>query len=295
MKILLIGSTGQLGKAIINSKPTDVKLLTPNKSELNLTLNDLCVEYIIKNRPHWIINSGAYTNVDKAEIEEDIAYEINANGPSCIAKAILKTGSKLLHISTDYVFDGQQNIPYEPNQKVSPINAYGLSKAKGEEYLVKMIKKDNQLSILRTSWLMSRNGNNFATKLLKLHEERATINVVYDQVGSPTTTSSLSKAIWRLIKTNDFYSKNNKIFPIFNHFSDGGIASKYDVAVEIGKIGIEKGLIKKVADVNPILTSGFPTPAKRPIYSVLESNTTKKILKLQNKYWRDSLFEEFII
>jgi len=295
MKVLIVGSSGQLGNALIKSSPTNYHLLTPPRNLFDLNLSDNCYEYIIKKKPDWVINAGAYTNVDKAEKEKNIAYQINAKAPESIAKAILKIGGKLLHISTDYVFSGIQNFPYLPNQKTSPINAYGITKAKGEDYLTEILKENNQLAILRTSWLMGKNGKNFAKTMLKLHNERDIIKVVYDQVGSPTTTSSLSKAIWRLISINDSYSEQNKIFPTYNHFSDGGIASKYDIAVEVGKIGLQKGLINKVAYVKPILSSEYPTAAKRPYYSVLESSETIKLLNLQTKYWRDCLFEEFIL
>ena len=135
MRILLVGSSGQVGKSIIQKCPKNIKLLTPDKLEFDLKSGIKCYEYIISNKPDWVINSGAYTNVDKAEREKDLAYKINSEGPQYIAKALQKIGGKLLQISTDYVFNGEQNTPYLPNQKLSPINTYGRSKAKAEELL----------------------------------------------------------------------------------------------------------------------------------------------------------------
>ena len=162
MKILLIGSTGQLGREIIKSSPNDIYLITPSRLEFDLNNTKECYEYILNLSPDWIINSGAFTNVEKAETEEELAYKINALGPQILAKALSKSGGKLLQISTDYVFNGQQNYPYKTDQTVSPINKYGFSKAKGEEYIQQYLPGNNQSNILRTSWLVGPDGNNFA-------------------------------------------------------------------------------------------------------------------------------------
>ena len=293
MKILLIGSSGQLGKSIIDKKPQKYKLFYPNKKEFDLSNGLECHEFITRHKPDWVINSGAYTNVDKAEKDKNLAYKINTEGPEAIANALQKIGSKLLQISTDYVFNGEQNKPYLPNQPLSPINTYGKTKAKAEEILTRTLVETNQLSILRTSWLISRQGNNFATKIMQLHDSMDEINVVSDQVGSPTCSKSLANAIWRLIESNDNYSKLGKLFPKISHFTDDGIASWYDVAVAVGEIAIKKGLINKLAYVKPITSSKYSTEALRPMYSVLDSNETKEILKLKKIHWRNSLIQEF--
>ena len=293
MKILIVGASGQLGKAIIKKRSPKSELLIPNKKEFDLTKGIECYEYIIRNKPDWVINSGAYTNVDKAEKESGLVHKINSEGPRFIAMALKKTRGKLLQISTDYVFNGKQNSPYYSNQPLSPINTYGISKAKAEELLVNILEDDNQLAILRTSWLISRNGNNFATKIMKLNEEKDEINVICDQVGSPTCAKSLAVAIWRLLEVNSIYAKEGRIFPRISHFSDNGIASWYDVALAVGEISIKMGFINKLAVVNPILSSQYPTEAMRPSYSVLESNLTKEILNLKKIHWRESLIKEF--
>lgn len=289
MKVLLIGGSGQLGFAIRQYSPVNVNLLIPTKKELNLIDKDNCHEYVLKNKPNWVINSGAYTNVDKAESEKELVLRINAEAPEVLAKALLKTNGKLLQISTDYVFDGNQSVPYRTDQNYSPINFYGKSKANAEEMLSEILSKENQLCILRTSWLMSSIGNNFANKILKLLEERKEIKVVYDQVGSPTSIHSLAKVIWRTIEINNTFSLKGKIFPKILQFSDDGIASWYDVAVAIDEIGKEIGLINKSANILPIESISYKTAALRPSYSVLDTNPTKEILGIKGIHWKKSL------
>ena len=208
MKILLIGSTGQLGREIIKSSPKNISLITPSRIDFDLTNANECYEYILNLSPDWIINSGAYTNVEEAETEQDIAFKINALGPQILAKALSISGGKLLQISTDYVFSGKQNYPYATNQRVSPINTYGISKAEGEEYIKQYLPDNNQSNILRTSWLVGPNGNNFAIKIMQLLNNRDEIKVICDQISSPTTTLSLADAIWNTIKKNDGYVGN---------------------------------------------------------------------------------------
>ena len=293
MKILLIGSTGQLGREIIKSSPKDINLIYPSRLEFDLNDTNACYEYILNLSPDWIINSGAFTNVEKAEIEQELAYKINALGPKILAKALSKSGGKLLQISTDYVFNGQQNYPYKTDQTVSPINKYGISKAKGEEYIKQYLPSNNQSNILRTSWLVGPNGNNFALKIMQLLNDRDEIKVICDQISSPTTTLSLANAIWNTIKKNEEYSRKNKFFPIINHFCNDGVASWYDFAVTIREIGLKTGLIKKAGQIKPIKSNEYPSKTQRPIYSVLDTYNTKKIIGLKNSHWRNELFKCF--
>lgn len=293
MKILLIGSTGQLGREIIKSSPKNFDLVYPSKINFDLSNASQCYEYILDTLPDWVINSGAYTNVDKAETEKEIVYEINAKGPQSIAKALSKTNGKLIQISTDYVFNGEQNTPYKIDKKICPMNYYGFSKAAGEKFIQNLMPENNKVCIIRTSWLMSPYGNNFATKMMKLLHDRDEVKVVYDQISSPTTTTSLAKAIWKTIELNNLFSLTKKIFPRIIHFSNSGIASWYDVAEAIGEIGIKTGLIKKMATLIPIESCEYQSAALRPKYSVLESNQTKKFLNIKNLYWRTALLEDF--
>ncbi len=293
MKILLIGSNGQLGREIIKSSPNNIFLITPSRLEFDLNNTNECYEYILNLSPDWIINSGAFTNVEKAEIEEEVAYKINALGPQILAKALSKSGGKLLQISTDYVFNGQQNYPYKTDQKVSPINKYGFSKAKGEEYIQQYLPGNNQLNIIRTSWLVGPHGNNFALKIMRLLNDRDEIKVICDQISSPTTTMSLADAIWNSIKKNEEYSRKNKFFPVISHFCNDGVASWYDFAVTIREIGLKNGLIKKSGEIIPIKSNEYPSMTKRPKYSVLDNDNTKKIIGLKNSHWRNELLKCF--
>ncbi len=293
MKVLLIGSTGQLGREIIKSSPKGIKIFTPSRLEFDLANNKQCYDYILNLSPDWIINSGAYTNVEKAEKNKEIAFQINALGPQNLAKALFKSGGKLLHISTDFVFNGKQNYPYRTDQICSPINAYGISKAKGEEYIKQLLPNNNQSNILRTSWLIGPQGKNFATKILQLLEELDEVKVVCDQISSPTTTLSLAEAIWSMIKINDQYSLKNKIFPQINHFSNDGVASWYDLAVIIKEIGLNNGIIRNPAQIKPIKSSEFPSTTQRPNYSVLDTQNTKKIMNLENFHWKNELLRSF--
>ena len=293
MKIILIGASGQLGRDLIKNPSKDIKLITPSKGQLDLSNPKECYKYILKNSPDWIINCGAYTNVDKAENYQELTQKVNSKGPESIAKAISKIGGKFLQISTDYVFDGNQNSPYKVDQKLSPINCYGISKANCEINLQNLLLENNQLCIIRTSWLMSPYGNNFATKMLELLNEREEIKVIYDQISSPTTTSSLAKVIWEIINCNNEYTKKGALFPKILHFSNCGIASWYDVAIAIKEIGTKKGLIKKNCSIFPIESKDYPTAAKRPHYSVLDSNETQKLINFRNMHWREALKKAF--
>tara|TARA_B100000212_G_scaffold317287_1_gene272831 strand:- start:31219 stop:32118 length:900 start_codon:yes stop_codon:yes gene_type:complete len=289
MKILLIGSNGQLGKALIKSKPQGHKLITTNKNNINLENKNSITSFIKKVNPDWIFNCGAYTNVDKAEIEKELAFKINAEGPKTISEVLLETKGKLLQISTDFVFDGQRSSPYPTNHPRSPINSYGLTKSKGEEFIEEILPNKNQAIILRTSWLMGPTGSNFALKMLNLIKTKKEIKVVADQWGCPTSTRTLANACWRIItiKEKELFSKTN-VLPIL-HWCDEGFASWYDVAVEIRDISTELGLIKNPAKLTPINNKSYPSTTKRPNYSLLSCLSTRKLLQLEGENWRITL------
>ena len=289
MKVIITGSSGQLGKSLNLLKPNKVKIINNNKSNLDLSNEKQISDFIKRNNPDWVINCGAYTAVDKAEKESDIAFKVNADATSVISQALLKTNGKLLQISTDFVFDGNKNRPYTPYEKTAPLGIYGLSKLKGEHNIRKIFSNPNQAVILRTSWLMSHMGENFALKILKLHQERDSLNIVSDQIGSPTSTLTLAKTCWAIILFSGNWSEyyENKI-PIL-HWSDSGIASWYDVAVAVGEIGLELGFLKKMADVNPIKRINYQTLAKRPYFSALDTELTKNFLNLKTIHWRQAM------
>ena len=256
MKILLTGSTGQLGKELIKNKPNYVDLIIPNRNILNLENGEDCYNSIKNIKPDWVINSGAYTNVENAEKNQKLAFKINCKGPFNFAKAIGDFGGKLLQLSTDFVFDGNQNIPYSPKDQRNPINIYGKSKAEGEILIEKTLPNSNKYLILRTSWLMGPIGKNFAINILKLLKERENLSIVNDQYGSPTSTNSLTKVIWKIIECD--YRNQYINMPNILHWSDSGVASWYDVAVQIKEIAIELDILKHDKLILPISSSKYP-------------------------------------
>ena len=287
MKILLTGANGQLGRSLSLLKPKDVNLISPSRNELDLTDNKRCFEIVKNLRPDWIINAAAYTNVDKAEEEKEIAFKINAEAPKSFAQAIEIYGGKLMQISTDFVFGGYQNIPYLISQKTDPINTYGETKACGEIYIKNVLNKKNNFLILRTSWLMSDLGPNFALKIINLLRNKKELEVVNDQIGAPTTTYSLADIIWKII----FFSPKNRdknAIPNVLHWSDSGIATWYDVAVLIEETSRKLRLIEKTNYIRPIQSSMFKSKAERPAYSVLDSSETHSLLDVPYVHWKES-------
>ena len=290
MKILLTGASGQLGNAILNTKPSimleeEINLISTTRDEIDLSNPDLCKKTIIKLNPDWVINAAAYTMVDQAEDFPDLAFTVNSQAPKAMAEALKFTGGKLLQISTDFVFDGQQGIPYKPFDKRKPLNIYGETKAKGEEAVEKILISEGQGKILRTSWLMGPIGNNFALTMLRMHREKNQINVVSDQIGSPTSTIKLALACWRILKKD----LEKKKFSDVLHYCDSGVASWYDVAIAVGEISKRIGIIDEPAKVNPIPALDWKTKAKRPNFSVLENLYTIKELNLEPVHWRNAL------
>ena len=291
MKILLTGCSGQLGNEIIKAKPKNFELICLNRSKLNLENNEECLNTIYKLKPHWIINSAAFTNVDDAETNKKIAFQINTEAPKYFAKAIKKVGGKILQISSDYVFDGNKKTPYKVNDQMNPQTIYGESKFLAEKSISELLDKSNQYLILRTSWLMGPTGNNFLLTMLRLHKTKREIKVVADQVGSMTSTLNLSKVVWELIqKTNDRDEKNIN-YPKVHHWNDEGSITWHELAVEIGEIATKIGLIDKPARVIPIKTSEYKFSTFRPKYSVLDCKSTEEFINLSKRYWKNSLFD----
>lgn len=284
MKILLTGSSGQLGREIINLAPNNIELVAPKRNELNLSDLKMIENKIITEKPNWIINCGAFTDVEKAEKETELSKRINSHAPEAFTKALNKINSNLLHISSDYVFDGDQNRPYKENQKRNPLSHYGYTKALGEELISKNINNLDNATILRTSWLIGPLGENFVLKMLKLHSEKESISVVSDQISVPTRSRDLAKACWQIVRL-----KKSKKLPFIMHWSDAGIASWYDVAVEIGNLGIKLGILKKKAIIKPIKSQEYNSQAKRPRYSLLSTQQTAELLEMKPNNWKDNL------
>ena len=283
MKVLLTGATGQVGLEIIKTQPASVEIIQPNRNQLNLSDYDSCKKIVKETKPDWIINCGAYTAVDAAENDIEICTRINSYAPKAFTEAINETNGKLLQLSTDFVFDGEQNSPYKDNHEKNPLCHYGKSKALGEELIKNNVNNIKNSIILRTSWVISPRGRNFILTMLKMHSEKDSINVVSDQIGSPTSAHDLSKVCWKII------NYKTKKLPFILHWSDAGVASWFDVAVAVGEIAEELNIIRKKAIVNPIYTIDYPTPARRPKYSILDTRKTSNLLRVIPNHWRRNL------
>lgn len=285
MKIILTGAKGQLANSLSIKVPKNIKLYKFTKEEFNLLDKEKCKKVINEIKPRWIINCAAYTNVDLAQKEFDSAYKINTIAPLFLTKYLEEVQGKLLHISTDYVFDGKSSKPYNTFEATNPLNNYGITKAEGEKNILKY--KNN--IILRTSWLYSSSGQNFVTTMLKLHSKRGAINenlkVVYDQISAPTSTNNLSNLCWLIISEDLEISTENQIL----HWHDGGLTSWYDFAIAIGDIANKKRVIDHYSNVIPISSLEYKLPATRPLYSLLEIENTEKQFNIISNHWRYEL------
>lgn len=277
MKVLLLGGTGQLGLALQTTKPASAEIAAPGRDLVDLSRPDAVEDFVSRNAADLIINAAAYTAVDKAESEEELAFQINAKSVGAIAAAAARAGARLIHISTDYVFDGSKAGLYGPDDTTSPLGAYGRSKLAGEGLALSRCR--NSL-IVRTAWLYSEHGNNFVKTMLRLMSSHPQVKVVVDQIGTPTYAHSLAQAIWRLATTD-----SRGVL----HFTDSGVASWYDFACAIQEMGLQGGLLKACVPVLPISTADFPTPAKRPGLSILDKSKTWNILGGPTEHWRSAL------
>jgi dTDP-4-dehydrorhamnose reductase len=280
MRVLLTGSNGQLG--------SEIKELTTNYKKVDFIFKDLpeldicnfeALQAFIKDQNiNAVINCAAYTAVDKAEEDSIIATKVNSEGVLNLVNALRAVNGKLIHISTDYVFDGNHFLPYEESDSVSPIGVYGETKRAGE---LAVINSDIDAIVIRTSWLYSSYGNNFVKTMLRLGNEKENLGVIFDQVGTPTYARDLAKTCLEILTgvNSVKISKNGNLY----HYSNEGVASWYDFAISIMELGGEKCKVK------PIQTKDYRTLAKRPHYSVLNKSKIKTDFKIEIPYWRDSL------
>jgi len=279
--ILVTGSTGQLGQSLkaIALDYSDIEFVFANRQQLDLSNEKSITDFFQHNTFDVIINCAAYTAVDKAESEAELANQINHLAVKQLAEIANKQNSKLVHISTDYVFNGKQYRPYIETDEVEPQGVYGQTKLYGEQAIQSTLKS-NAL-IIRTSWIYSEYGNNFVKTMLKLGKERDKLNVIFDQVGTPTYAKDLAKAIVSMVQSQQF--NQSKFETDIVHFSNEGVCSWYDFAKTIFELGAIN------CNVNPIETKDYPTPAKRPHYSVLNKAKIKQAYNLAIPDWKDSL------
>ena len=280
MNILITGSKGQLGSEIreLSVFYKAVNFIFKDLPDLDICNFNELQNCIIKNNITTVINCAAYTAVDKAEEDEQIAKKVNTEGVSNILKALQKVNGKLIHISTDYVFNGDHFMPYNESDSVSPIGVYGKTKRAGE---LAVINSDIDAIVIRTSWLYSSYGNNFVKTMLRLGSDNENLGVIFDQVGTPTYARDLAKTCLEIL-TGVNSVKISKAGNLY-HYSNEGVTSWYDFAISIMELG---GMDCKV---KPIQTKDYPTLAKRPHYSVLNKSKIKTDFKIEIPYWRDSL------
>ncbi len=279
-KVLLIGAKGQVGQELQVTLPSLGEVISIGREELDLTNSEKISQLVREIHPDYLVNASAYTAVDKAETEPDLAYSINATAPKIMAEAAEKIKAKFLHISTDYVFDGRKNTPYLETDLTNPLGVYGQSKLRGEEEIKTV---NSQAIILRTAWVYGSYGkSNFVKTMLRLGKEREELKVVVDQVGSPTWSKDIATAITQLLINAD-----NP--PGIYNFTNSGVASWFDLTKAIFEEAKISGIPLKIQRVIPITTAEYPTPAVRPAYSVLSSQKISQQLGYIPPYWRDSL------
>lgn len=279
-KVLLIGAKGQVGQELQVTLPFLGEVISIGREELDLTNSEKIGQLIREIHPDYLVNAAAYTAVDKAETEPDLAYSINATAPKIMAESAEKIQAKFLHISTDYVFDGRKNTPYLETDLTNPLGVYGQSKLRGEEEIKTV---NSQAIILRTAWVYGSYGkSNFVKTMLRLGKEREELKVVVDQVGSPAWAKDIATAITQLLINAD-----NP--PGIYNFTNSGVASWFDLTKAIFEEAKISGIPLKIQRVIPITTAEYPTPAVRPAYSVLSSQKISQQLGYIPPYWRDSL------
>ena len=277
MKVLVTGADGQLGYELKRSCPQGINLIETDKESLDIT-DAGAIEHALKmHEPNWLINCAAYTAVDKAESDRDTATAINAIAAGLLANACAINRIRMVQISTDFVFDGAKSTPYTPEDRPNPLSVYGATKLAGERAVSEALPG---ALIIRTSWLYSAHGSNFVKSMLNLMQSRDELGIVYDQIGSPTWAATLAEAIRHLIAAGASG---------IHHCSDNGVASWYDFAVAIQEEALTHGLLDKVIPVRPIRTEQYPTPARRPSFSVLDKQQTESQIGMTFAHWRVSL------
>jgi len=279
MKTLVFGSNGQLGVALADTAPDTADLTGMDLPDLDITDAAAVLEVCRQLSPELIVNAAAYTAVDQAEAEIEQATAVNIEGPRNIAVAAAQVGARLIHISTDFVFDGAASTPYKADAATNPLSIYGRTKRDGE--LAVLAAMPETAVVLRTAWLYSKTGSNFVKTMLRLMDEREELSVVADQVGTPTWAESLATTVWAFAMTPARVG--------VYHWTDGGEASWHAFAEAIQEEALSLGMLKKAIPLQAITTADYPTAAARPRYSVLNCSVTCAALDLQPAQWRVNL------
>ncbi len=276
MRALIAGSGGQLGRALQATLPSGVIIVAPPEADFDITDPDAVTRVVRAAVPDIVINAAAYTAVDRAESEPEVARRVNVNAVGLLAAAARNAGAAFAHVSTDFVFDGTAHTPYPPGATANPLGVYGRTKLEGEQAAQELHGKP---LVVRTAWVYAAQGQNFVRTMLRLMHERDEVRVVADQIGTPTHVPTLARTLWTLIDGG-----HTGIF----HATDAGVASWYDFAVAIRDEALAAGVLTRPVTVTPIRTVDYPTPAMRPPYGVLDKTATWEITG-PAIYWREAL------
>lgn len=268
LKVVIIGKSGQLANELMAEVPKHIQVIALGRDDVDITSMISFTQVIEQNNPSVIINASAYTAVDKAETDIDAAYALNKTAVEIMATVAKSYDIRLLHVSTDFVFDGQSNKAYGVNSSTNPLGVYGESKLAGETAITNLHPENS--AIVRTSWLYSSFGNNFVKTMLRLMKEKDELGVVADQIGCPAYAKTLATFLWKLAELDNLAS--------IYHWSDAGVASWYDFAKKIQLLAIEQGLLDNKIPIKAIPSSAYPTSAKRPSFSLLDTTEAAEIL-----------------
>lgn len=278
MRVLVLGGGGQVASAVIAAAPAQHQVVARTRAELDIRDERAVARGLTESRAEWVVNAAAYTAVDLAEDQPAQAMAVNDTAVGVLAAAASTAGCRLLHLSTDFVFDGKTNRAYRPTDQTHPLSVYGMSKLGGERHV---LSGGGAGIVLRTAWVYAAAGRNFVLTMLRLMREKETLSVVCDQIGTPTWAGGIATAIWGLIESG----APGGVY----HWTDLGVASWYDFAVAIQDEALARGLLSRAVPILPILSAAYPTRARRPAFSVLDSETTRALIKVPARHWRHNL------
>jgi dTDP-4-dehydrorhamnose reductase len=278
VKVLVVGGGGQVARAVAAGVPANHTVLVKTRQELDITDQAAVATALAATGADWLVNGAAYTAVDLAEDQAAQAFEINDTAVRFLARAASQTGCRLLHLSTDFVFDGNSSRAYLPSDAPNPLSVYGQSKLGGERWV---LAQDAGGVVLRTAWVYAAVGRNFVLTMMRLMREKEQVSVVCDQIGTPTWAAGIAAAIWGLIDVD----APGGVY----HWTDLGVASWYDFAVAVQEEALARGLLSRAVPITPILSAAYPTRARRPALSVLDTAATRDLIKVPSRHWRHNL------
>ena len=278
MRVLVLGGGGQVGRAVAQAVPAGHEVIVRTRADVDIADESALDRAVADAAADWVVNGAAYTAVDLAEDQPSLATAVNDTAVGMLARAAARAGTRLLHLSTDFVFNGESNRAYLPGDATGPLGVYGASKLAGEG---RVLQGAADGIVLRTAWVYAAAGKNFVLTMLRLMREREQVKVVADQIGTPTWAGGLARAIWDLMDAGAPAGTY--------HWTDLGVASWYDFAVAIRDEALERGLLARAASIVPITSAEYPTRARRPAFSVLDTSATRALVAAPAVHWRHNL------